>query len=287
MDRVAVTYQLTCEAGEDPELKARDIAFEQTAELPPACVSEDIRDRSVGRVESLTPQGGDRWRAVVSFPVGTVGESVQELLNVLFGNVSLKSGILVTDLDLPPAVLGEMQGPRYGVEGIRRLCQVPDPVPLLCTALKPVGLSCTELAALCRKFVLGGMDIIKDDHGLAHQRWCSFRERAARCQEAVNRANEEAERRCVYFPNLVTGSPRLGDDVTYLSSLGCAGVLVSPMLLGFDTVRWLAESSGLAILSHPALTGAFFREDHGIAPELLLVGRVGFQLFGGHLVGEL
>jgi ribulose-bisphosphate carboxylase large chain len=46
-------------------------------------------------------------------------------------------------------------------------------------------------------------------------------------------------------------------------------VLVSPVLQGLDAVRAIAASSGVAVLTHPTVAGAFFRPDHGIRPEVL------------------
>ena len=54
-DRLRVTYRLVCGEGETPQDKARDIAYEQTVELPPSCVGEAITERVVGRVEEVAP----------------------------------------------------------------------------------------------------------------------------------------------------------------------------------------------------------------------------------------
>lgn len=48
--------------------------------------------------------------------------------------------------------------------------------------------------------------------------------------------------------------------------------------MGFDSVRYVAALSGLAVLAHPALAGSFFHDDAGIAPEVLL-GQI-FRLMG-------
>jgi ribulose-bisphosphate carboxylase large chain len=45
--------------------------------------------------------------------------------------------------------------------------------------------------------------------------------------------------------------------------------LVSPLLQGLDALRAIAAGSGLAVLTHPTLAGAFFHPDHGIRPEVL------------------
>ena len=63
-----------------------------------------------------------------------------------------------------------------------------------------------------------------------------------------------------------------------LRSLEVKGALVSPLLVGLETMVDLAAESDLALLPHPALAGAYFRPDHGIAPDLLL-GKL-FRLLG-------
>src|SRR5437879_12233009 len=51
---------------------------------------------------------------------------------------------------------------------------------------------------------------------------------------------------------------------------GCRGVLVNALPAGLGAVGEIAATTGLAIMSHPSLAGAFFHPDHGIAPEVLL-----------------
>ena len=51
---------------------------------------------------------------------------------------------------------------------------------------------------------------------------------------------------------------------------GCHGVVVNALPAGLGAVGTIAAATGLAVMSHPSLAGAFFRPDHGIAPEVLL-----------------
>jgi ribulose-bisphosphate carboxylase large chain len=200
------------------------------------------------------------------------------LASLLFGNVSLKSGIQVTDLELPLEAMIGLPGPRHGIAGLRSLCGVTRRVPLSCAALKPVGLSAAELAQLCYEFALGGIDIIKDDHGLANQHSAPFKERVERCHSMVQRANRETGGHSLYFPNLPSRWSQFDDDLAFVRSVGVKGILVSPMLIGLDAIRCAAEKASLALLAHPALTGAFFHSDHGIVPEVLL-GKL-FRMIG-------
>ncbi len=276
-DRLAITYLLTCSPGESPAEKARDVALEQTVELPADCVPAEILESVVGRVESLEP-AGDRHVARISYPVEALGGELPQLLNLLFGNVSMKAGIRVEEIDWPPAVLELLPGPRHGVEGLRRLCGVAEPRPLLCAALKPLGLSAGELADRCRRLALAGVDVVKDDHSLADQGWAPFDQRLALCQHAVAEANRESGGSTLYFPNLTGALGDLRGRLDQVRRAGCRGVMLSPMVLGLDVARSLAAESELAVLGHPALTGALFGRRHGIAPELLL-GEL-FRLIG-------
>ena len=274
-DTLRVVYDLTCAPGEDALAKAKDIALEQTAEMPAHTVPTDLR--IVGDVESVERLADQRWRAVITYRPEIVGDDLSQLLNLLFGNVSLKSGILLRDVAIPRAFLEWCHGPALGIDGVRALCGVPRR-PILCTSIKPMGLSAERLADLVYRFAKGGVDILKDDHGLSNQRTAPFEERVARCQEAVTRANAETGGRGLYFPNITAGPRALGERVEAARAAGCRGVMIHPMLAGIDAVREVAARSGLAILVHPTIAGAYFHPEHGIRPEVLL-GRL-FRLAG-------
>ena len=108
----------------------------------------------------------------------------------------MQPGIRVLRLDLPPSLLQQFKGPRFGREGLRALLGVADR-PLLGTALKPMGLPAADLADLAYQLALGGVDIIKEDHGLTDQPFAPFAERVPRCAEAVARANRQTGYRCL------------------------------------------------------------------------------------------
>lgn len=273
-----VTYVLTCGPDEDAAAKAADLALEQTVELPLPCLTPTVAREVAGSVEAVEPLGDGRWRAVVAYPEATVGDDVLQFVNLLFGNISLQSGILVTHADVPQRVRDRCGGPRYGIRGIRQLCGVVERRPLLCAATKPVGLAPSELAEICFAFAAGGIDVVKDDHGLADQDMAPFAARVRRCQDAVEAANAQTGGTALYFPHISAGGADLGARLELARSVGCKGILLSPLLLGLDTVREVAVTGGLAILAHPALAGAFFSQSHGIAPDVLL-GRL-FRLVG-------
>jgi ribulose-bisphosphate carboxylase large chain len=267
--RLGVRYALTLARGEDAAAKAAAIGLEQTVELPAALLDPALAARMAGRVETVQPLGARRALALISYGPEAIGDDLPQCLNLLFGNISLKPGIRIVGIDWPAGLLRSLGGPRHGIAGLRALTGVPSRA-LLCTALKPMGLSARELAQRAEAFAQGGIDIIKDDHGLADQPAAPFAERVARCQEAVGRANARSGMRALYFPNVTAPARELPRRLELARAAGCRGVLISPWLVGLDTLRLIRDDFGLAMLAHPALTGSLFGRSAGMAPELVL-----------------
>lgn len=258
LERFQVTYRFALPQ-EAAEAAARALALEQTVEIPAELVpAGPIADTVVGRIEQFEPIGPEATDAVVSYAVASAGGEFTQLLNVIFGNSSLIPGVRVVGLDLPDSLLASFGGPRFGRAGLRRRLGIPAR-PLLCTALKPLGLSARELADLAYRCALGGVDLIKDDHGLADQPCAPFAERVARCAEAVERANRETGERCVYVANVTAPAHLVVERARAARAAGAGGLMIAPGLTGLDVVRQIAadESIALPILSHPAFQGNF------------------------------
>ena len=257
-ERFAAIYHLAGVVGEASGL-ARDICLEQTVEYPEDLIPrQDIRQQIFGRVVSLEPVDSDLFEAVIEFPIEAAGQELTQLLNVLFGNISLKPGIRLVRFHLPDSLLRHYRGPRFGRKGLRDLVCVHDR-PLLCSAIKPMGLSPVELADLAYQLALGGIDLIKDDHGLADQSFSRFDERVQRCSEAVGRANDRTGRCCLYVPNVTAPVDEVVERACLARRAGAGGCLISPGLAGLDTMRRIADDDQIAmpVLSHPALLGCF------------------------------
>lgn len=266
-ERFRVVYHVT---GDEAEARARaeDICIEQTIEFPAELVPEgDIRHQIFGRLESLQPLDPGHYEAIISYAVETSAFELTQFLNVIFGNISIKPGIRVERLELPPSLLGAFKGPRFGRGGLRAWLDVPER-PLLSTALKPMGLSAKDLADLAYQFALGGIDMIKDDHGLANQLFAPYEERVQCCTEAVERANQETGRKCIYMPNITAPADQVLQRALFAKKAGAGGLLVAPGLIGLDTMRQLADDDRIALplMSHPALQGSFVTSpDNGIS----------------------
>ncbi len=267
--RLRVIYHLTGDEATARQ-KAEAICIEQTIEFPPELVpDDDIRGHIFGRIEaftraadgSATAHASDRselWQATISYAVEVAGGELTQLLNLIFGNISLMPGIKVDRLELPPSITGLFSGPRFGRAGWRKRLNVAGR-PLLCSALKPMGQSLTALAEQAYRFALGGIDLIKDDHGLANQPFAPFRERVARCVEAIAQANRETGQRCLYMPNITAPMHDLWARAEFAQQAGAGALLVAPGLIGWDALRALAadDALDLPLMSHPTFAGSF------------------------------
>ena len=257
-DRFFVTYQIL---GNEKEayLRAKDICFEQTVEFPEMLVPKGwIRDFVVGRIESFEPGKKESFRVVISYAIETAADEFTQLLNVIFGNISIKPYIRVCNIDLPKSLLNLFKGPRFGRSGLREYLGVKNR-PLLCTPLKPMGLSAKELADLAYRSVLGGIDIVKDDHGLTNQCFAPFKKRVSLCANAVAEANQKTGKGCMYIANITAPFDEILKRAKYAKKVGASGLMMAPGIIGFDTMRHIAcdDSIGLPIFCHPGFLGSF------------------------------
>lgn len=258
--RFSVAYRLHGLPGpREARTRAHEIALEQTVELSDDLLEPGlIRHQVVGRVEALEAASIGVFDVVISYPIEAMGGEFPQFLNVLFGNSSIKPDIRVEYVALPECLFSCFKGPRFGVQGLRDRLQVKNR-PLLCAALKPMGLSAEELAERAFQFALGGIDLIKDDHGLADQPFARFEDRISRCVEAVEKANRQTGRRAMYLANVSLPIATLWERLRFAKRAGVGGFLVSPGLIGLETMRQIAhdDSLGLPLLMHPALLGPY------------------------------
>ncbi len=277
MSWLVVTYRVRA-APEQLAAVATAIALEQSVEVP----AEVIRDAFVaehiaGRVDQVR-RGDDGWHEVrIRLASATTGYDVAQTVNMLFGNSSLHDHIELVNVDFPAEFLSHFPGPRFGIGGIRELLGASQR-PLTCAALKPQGLPPERLAALCHTLALAGIDVIKDDHGLADQSYAPFAARVAACQRAVARAQRETGQVALYAPSLV-GSPRaLSAQAQIARGEGAQMVLLAPALVGMPAFAELvSDELDVPVLAHPSYAGAA-----RVAPPFLL-GKW-FRLLGADAV---
>lgn len=278
MEYIEATYRLAKSTAQ-PEERLKSILQEQTIETPQSVADRYpfVCENMMGRIREFGPDESGDYVAALELPLATASSDPAQFLNVLFGNSSLHPDVQLADFQIPPSLRSLFGGPTHGVEGIRKVTGVTGR-PLTCSALKPVGLRIDELAELCRGFVSGGIDMIKDDHYLADQSFAPFEERVRTCLVTVEESSAKSGNKCIYIPNL-SGTPEtIRRQAEFAQAAGARAVMLAPMLVGLPLIhelctRWL----DVPLLAHPSFGGAL-----RIEPPVLF-GKL-FRLFGADAV---
>jgi len=275
-DLVRVSYLVQSDA-DHIRTRAEALLLEQTVELPRSALHGSPEAAAmVGQVERIEPAGERQYRVVISQPIAAAAGDPAQLLNLLFGNSSLQPDVVLEDVALPDTATAFLPGPRFGGAGLRALTGVTGR-PLLATALKPMGLSPRALARLARSFALAGLDVVKDDHGLADHAGCPFEPRVEACLRAVTEVQAETGHRTLYVPNLIGTPERVRSQLRFAREAGARAVMLSPMLLGLPFLAELAREADLPIIAHPSLAGVLR------AAEPALLGTL-FRWYGADAV---
>lgn len=250
VDRLQAIYHIRCDVGSIDE-RARAIAVEQSVEMPLGAIDDKhVLSEIVGRVEGIRELGAGLFEARVSLSAATVGRDAGQLVNMLFGNTSIHDDVTLHDAEIPDGIAAAFGGPRHGLDGLRARVNAGRRA-LTCSAIKPQGLPPAKLAALARKFADGGIDYIKDDHGLADQTYSPFSERVAAIATALRGT------RAHYVPSITGDLDAMRTRVAIARDAGLDTAMVAPMVSGVSNFhRLVADNPDIAFLTHPSLAGA-------------------------------
>jgi ribulose-bisphosphate carboxylase large chain len=279
-ERFTVTYHVRSDAA-SIEARAWAIAVEQSVEMPLAAIDEpEVLFNIVGKVEQIDDLGAGTFAVRIGLALATIGDDPGQLLNMLFGNTSLHDDVILRDADIPQ----RLRSNASGTPVLRRRMGIPQRA-FTGSALKPQGLAPERLAALAERMALGGLDFIKDDHGLADQTYSPFAVRVPLIAKAVARAAASTGHPTRYIPSLTGDLEQLRARARIAVDCGLDCMMVVPMIAGFASIRALRQAfPEVTFFAHPAMGGAA-----RIAPELLIgklfpalgCGAVIFPTFGG------
>lgn len=269
--RLTAVYRVRATAA-DIEARAQAIAVEQSVEMPLAAIADArVLSGIVGRVTAIGEADENSFDVRIELAAATIGDDAGQLINMLFGNTSLHEDVKLFDAVFPDELLAAFGGPRLGVAGLRARAGA-DGRALTCSALKPQGLGAAELGELAYELASGGLDLIKDDHGLADQAYSPFAERVRLCAAAVRDAGERTGRRTRYAPSLSGSLSDMERQLALARAAGLDAALIAPMIAGPSNFQKLRrDHPDFAFIAHPTMTGA------AVSPALF--ARL-FRLFG-------
>ncbi|MBN1160231.1 MAG: ribulose 1,5-bisphosphate carboxylase [Candidatus Diapherotrites archaeon] len=230
----------------------------------------------------------------LSYHIGGIPGLMAIIAGNLFGLHAL-NGVKLIDVIFPKDFAEIFPGPRYGIEGIRKIVGTEkEKRPHLGTIIKPkIGLNPEETAQVAYEAAIGGVDFIKDDETLVDQDFCPMDERVPRVMEKLDLVKQETGRTVLYSVNITTGGQEILSIADAVKGMGANMVMVDAITAGFSAIQSLAKDEvfDLPIHVHRTMHGAITRyPNHGI--DMLVFAKLdrlagGDQLHTGTAAGKM
>lgn len=297
MTDLLATYYFHPRADTTPEHAAQALAEEETTGTwtDISTTTEYVR-RLDGVVESVAPMGTGfvtriRYPSEI-FEPGNVAQYLSVFAGNLFGLGRLET-VRLLDVEVPDSLVNPFHGPKFGMEGVRRLVGTTRR-PHVGTIIKPkVGLSPEDTARVAFEAAIGGVDLIKDDETLTNQAFCPIVDRVGAVMARLDEAQSETGRHVLYAVNVSTRADRILERAEAALERGANMLMVDVLTAGFDAIQALAEDPSIRVPIHVHRTmhAAMTRNpEHGIAmrPFARLARLVGGdQLHTGTASGKM
>jgi ribulose-bisphosphate carboxylase large chain len=225
------------------------------------------------------------------FEPGNMPNVLSSVAGNVFGLKALKN-LRLLDIQLPAELSKTFSGPRYGIEGIRKLLKVKDR-PLVGTIIKPkLGLKPEDHAKVAYEAWSGGCDIVKDDENLSSQKFNEFETRLHYTLESRDRAQAETGEKKVYMMNITAETETMLQRADMVIDHGGEYVMVDILTCGWSALQTLRKQNFKLVLhAHRAGHAAFTKNPwHGIAmrPIATVARAIGVdQLHVGTVVGKM
>ena len=253
-----------------PEQAAAAMAGEQSSGTFVSVPGDtpELQERSAARVEHLEVIGttnnpalpgrhsGDtyyRAKVTLSWPLANIGPDLLNLMATVSGNLfelAQFSGLRILDIRLPEDFAAAYPGPKFGIEGTRRLSGV-ESGPLIGTIVKPsVGFDAQQTADLVQTLADAGIDFIKDDELQANGPNCPFDERVHKVMRAINEAADRTGKKVMYAFNLTGEIDEMRRRHDLVQELGGTCVMASLNSVGLAGIIALARHTELPLHAH-------------------------------------
>ena len=259
---VVATYMVAGGAEADIVAKSAALAIEQSSGSWFAVPGEtpEIRARSAAKVIGIysipnyeliaqLPKDQPRYYVLrVAFPWINFYDNIPLMLSSVIGNIASMPNLKLLDLEFPESYLLQFKGPKFGIEGLRKLMNIPER-PILNNMIKPcTGITPSEGAELFYNASVGGVDWIKDDELIAGSpAFSPLEKRVKAYMEAAKRADAEKGEKTLFTANVTDEIVRLRDNAYRAIEAGANGLLVNVFGIGFSALRMLAEDPNINV----------------------------------------
>ncbi len=285
------------EGGFDIRTAAGGVAAESSVGTWTELTTEKEYMRNLAaKVFSIKNAGRNSANIKIAYPVGLFEPAnMPNILSSIAGNVfglrELKN-LRLNDIFLPPRLLRSFKGPKYGIDGIRKILKVKNR-PLVGTIIKPkLGLRTKDHALVAYEAWAGGCDIVKDDENLGSQKFNPFRERFLRTIKMRDRAEKETGEKKVYMVNITAETDEMIKRAEFVANNGGEYIMVDILTAGWSALQTLRNRNlNLVMHAHRAGHAAITKNPkHGISMKAIAkVSRaIGVdQLHVGTVVGKM
>lgn len=249
--------------------------------------TEEMREKYGAKVVSINEVPGYEWtlpdditerRYVVNFaiPYENIGDQIPMLLTTIIGNTSVMGKIKLLDLEFPQDFLKMLPGPKFGLNGIRKILNIPKR-PLLNNMIKPcTGFTPEVGAEFFYKAAVGGVDIIKDDELISETPYNKRTDRVRLYMEKEKKAYGVKGEKTLYCVNITDRVDRLKKNAEEAIDAGANAIMLNYLTVGISALRCLAEDKDIQvpILAHLDFSGVLYGDPYGGISSHLVLGKI-------------
>lgn len=206
-------------------------------------VRERLTSKVLNYLEIPAPKGTKKAIVQLAFPIAAWEENVNVpmLLLSIMGNIpAFPTNMRMLDLFVPKSVAAKFNGPKYGIEGLRKKLGVYDR-PLILQIIKPkMGMTPEETAAQVYQSALGGADLVKDDEMCSELANCPFEARLETVLKALDKAERETGHKTLYMVSITDEVDRIADKCRRAVQMGATGLLFA-YSAGLSALKVIAD----------------------------------------------
>lgn len=192
-------------------------------------------------------------RVTIRWPFDNVGANLSNLMATVAGNLfelNQFSGLRLLDVDVPDEFHKNYSGPKFGIEGTRRLMGI-EGRPIIGTIIKPsVGLSPDQTALQVKELVEGGLDFLKDDELMGDSPHSPFEKRVDAVMKVINNHADKTGRRAMFAFNISGDIEDMMRRHDYVVKNGGNCVMVSLNWIGISGLIRIAKHSTITVHGH-------------------------------------
>ena len=224
-------------------------------------------------------------------------DNLPQILSAIAGNIfgmKVLKNLRLLDISFPKSIVSAYKGPKFGIEGIRKLTKIKKR-PLLGTIVKPkVGLNEIEHANVCGQAWSGGLDVVKDDENLTSMSFNKFEKRIKETLKIRDNVENETGEKKIYMPNITAPLTTMKKRADFVIEHGGEYIMLDILTVGFSAlqeIRDYLDDKNVVIHAHRAMHAAITRnKKHGMTMLALakLMRLIGMdQLHTGTVVGKM